>query len=437
MELIKTLKIKSFPWIKDWTYKFSQDTIIKWNWWDWKTSMLKAITWLLAWKDLQWRTIPNITETTSVLSRGSIELFRDHSWLSWSIDRILKWWTDNILSRIIPWYIFSSWLTNKRIAEIITWINPDTYSSWWTTLNKLADRIKEAKKSADVLSKISARVMEFNKAIARDSWVSVLHLLYDYERLFEFNKKRSTITKSIGLIKQTIEEFSSGWWDTSAKYESNKDIVKYLDVLKKTNPAIEYIIDKKRIRDIESLYSFLNRLKQSMNSLQSSISNCMSNLDTLADKWDINVISTENSLYVYLKLLWHVNNLWGLIIKKQTLLKEVYNNINIHLARFWMEFTSSNQLKINAEYEWKTLSLLEMPRHIRFLMEINLCSRLQLDHISNNNSRSSNQAGLILIDDSPLDDDDDTIDSILTEWLSHQVILTKQDKKSKGLEFII
>ena len=111
--------------------------------------------------------------------------------------------------------------------------------------------------------------------------------------------------------------------------------------------------------------------------------------------------------------------------------------INASIERYWMNLSWNNVLKIVVDYEWKKQSLLELPRHIKFLMEIKLCSMLQLDYINSNNRWDSNVSWLILIDDYFLDQNEDTIDSVLIEALSHQVIMTKQESWIKWLEISI
>jgi hypothetical protein len=143
-------------------------------------------------------------------------------------------------------------------------------------------------------------------------------------------------------------------------------------------------------------------------------------------------VNLTNIEIYYWTLMDDVSNLWKIIKEKQLLVTAAYDAINNKLKQYWINLNTNNVLTITVEYNWEKKSLTELPRHIRFLMEINICSRLQLNYI-NNNSNNSQYSWLILVDDYTLPDDNDSIDKVLLEALSHQMIITKTVKGIKSI----
>ena len=437
MELINTLTVKDFPWVTDWVYEFSQDTIIESNYWEGKTSLLKSITWLLTEKDLQGKSIPNIKDTTMVISRGFIELMRNNKWLNGDLNRILRWTPQQILSKIIPWYLLSSWITNKKVVEIVTWIKMDEFSLWGQTLEEQAKAIKEIKKFQWNLYQISASV--------RSAWSNIwsycntnwLHKIYDYPKLLEiqkdiiFMKWKIEILYNLAGNIDNVREVSNLYQVDSIKdwmneLKNKEDYISdfwkelfYWILLKKTAvkqltyEKLKYI--RNNILDISRIYT------STINSIENYIISALP------------LVTKETYLMYYYKIIQVTLSLWETITAKKKLVVDMYKTINRDLSQYWMELSWNNVLTTKVTYKWKDMELLELPRHIKTLMEINLCSRMQLDWFS---WRGNQNAWLILIDDYALRWDNDSIDKIYIEALAHQVIMTRVNTKAKWITII-
>lgn len=435
MELINELVVVGFPWLKDWKYKFSQDTIIEWKYWSGKTSILKSITWMLTWKDLQWRNIPNITDKTKVSSIWLLKLSRVAKWLSWDISLILRWDTDNILSRIIPWYLFAWWMTNKRIIEIITWINMDAYNKNWFTLLKHNEQIKSLQKYWTTLNHISENVFSFvdNKF---NNWIAQ-HIIYDVPTLLKFNIAINKFKDIYQNVCKEVEFANNTKWVTLLDKELKT--LKSFSLLKEftehKDPMYSLIVSINALQKWWILVSDFMHLVEKLNNNLKRINYTLSNIKEYI-KDHFNEVTMETLEYYYYKILNNTLKLSDARDKKQQFISELHDNINSNLNQYWIKLSWNNTLTINVNYKDKQLTLDELPRHIKFLMEINLCSRLQLNWIHWTHNWQD-LSWLILIDDYALPDDDESIDSLLAEWLSHQVIITKTNPKISEIKITI
>ena len=440
MELINTLIVKSFPWVKDWTYKFSQDTIIEWDWGTWKTSLLKAITWLFTEKDLQWKTIPNITSWTIVTSRWCLELSRTKSkWLRWDLYRILSGSVDEILSRIIPGYIFSWWISNKKVAEMLTWIKIEEQCNHeWFNLSTLTNKIKEHKQSQFFIQNISTYIYNLTNSFSTNiidkknlnslidiEWLMKFQISFDKFRL-EFHKLRWPYVSSIPNITSNTND------------KVNKEnLIKREDKLNKSKEKILKSIKDNLLKDLVtywfSLPGLWTGITQEINNAYSSMDNIVRIVNN--ELWKIHKINwllNKDIIKYYNKTFQNLKTLYTLIQQKEQLTTRIYKNINNKLKWSWITLSNNNILEVKVEHKWKTRTIQELPSHIKFLVEISICSRLQLDYIVSN-GRRTDLTWLILIDDYRFKDDEDSTDELLIEALNNQVIITKTESWTNEL----
>lgn len=452
MELIKQLSIQNFPWLVDGIYILSQDTIVEWDYWSWKTSLLKAITWLLCEKDLQGKSIPNITDQTQVTSNWYMKLERTKEWLIWDIWRILKGWVNAILARIIPWYIFSWWITNKELVHIITNINMDKPLLWKKqNLWFFKKKIKEIKSYQNVLADISEDILNFTYDVkhALNYDDEILSKLYDLPKILQFHQDAIVVNKKIKdfinpLYKGLNKKESKDMDLIHIKKSGIKNYIYNFFKMKNKNDILAIMI--KHFFSLESVKNkhsieclTLWELKLLNISINYIIMKCQEYKENFIRRlqWIFLDVNYDNLHHYYDKILKKTLNLWELMRNKQLFIDEMYHRINDTLEMYWMNISWNNKLTIMVNYKWKTMSLLELPRSKRFLMEINLCSKLQLNYLNEFSDSASIVTWLILIDDYYFSNSNESIDLLLAEALSHQVILTINNTKVKKLKLTI
>lgn len=424
MTLISKLQVKGFPGLADGDYELSQDTQIKWPLWAGKTSVLKAITWMLVGTDLQGKLIPN-TENTSVTWRGAMTFQRKSvkgkETQSWDLNRIISGGKEHALAKMIPWYLFSWAMTNKKTIEIVTGINQDTYSEGGLTLKALEEEVKNSNAINKTLAAINAHMhsinnefrMTFNKSIVSELYnpKQLVLLLKEFKALYAWlmnNKGIDDLTPYLeGLIKD-----SSNSLTPAIKY--------FVDRLKRPYPSWVSIEDRKARRNREAINSFANVISQ--------LERCIRNIKNVITK-EVPALKWKDLLESYTILVAESLEVWSVILSRDKLRESMLTTINRELTRYWMSYSLPGTITYTVSYKGKDVSIYELPRHVRFLYETNICSRIQ--------SRGNENPWLILIDDYMLWESTKEIDDLLMEALAHQVIITSTNNKLKGLEFTL
>lgn len=411
MELITTLSVKDFPWLKDWSYTLWQDTIITWDYWIGKTSVLKAITYLLAWTDLNWHKIPWLLPTTKVIWRGAIDIARTEEGASMSnLNNFVKWWAKYILAKMIPWYLLWWAFTNKEVVEVLSWIEYNTFwrhSNNWETIQWLEVNIEEWKNLNKVMNKFSEAIIAYNYCVKmlwlkwiEINYIEVIHFAMFVKKFFQF---RRDLNRQNEPYVNTIEVFLNA---NDSYKKSNNQLIKEIESL-----FIDKKIDDDLFVDLMQKWSEIHQLLWwAFWQPPISINDMEQYLQTNYEKSVKDFLNLTN----YKEML-------------ASLKKEYFVRVNDVLSSLWMSISNNHQLVINVLDNKEVKPLLALPRHKRFLYEVSLCSRMQ------SLSLNREMTWLILIDDYILQDDDDTLDYVLSEALAHQVILTQLDTDQKTL----
>lgn len=441
MELIKTLTVTDFPGVKNWKYDFSQDVLIEWASWTWKTSLLKALSWLFAWTDLQWNAIPNILDTTKITSRWTLSISKEWKWKTkWRIDKILAGSKKEILARIVPWFLFSWGFSTKEIVKALTHMDIDTMTDWaWKTISSINKEIKDKDKCIRTVYRISEKIYVLNSKISKIHYWNNVNL----------NPSILTFTDLHGIIGETID------WV----------LIKELKDLKET---YEYDFAKNKIQSAKKLLTILKSKWKFINDIINVYINSKDKtIDAIKVQNAIQIIGllwiTYGECSLIMKWTWYIStlksNYWlAYDAKYLTLIKETFmtsllkvelkalkeriiKKVNNSLEGTWILLTSlTNIVCIIEDASGNNMSLLELPSSERFLYEVMLCSRLQTKYINGNASywEANILWGILLIDNYMWDiNDEDTIDLLLWQCQHHQTFITWLSHKQKTLSIKI
>ena len=440
MELITQLIVKDFPWVIDWTYKFSQDTVISWRSNSWKTSLLKAITWLLSWKDLQWKTIPNIKNTTSITIRWENTFTRQ--WfqrLVWNLHSLLIWSSDEILSRIIPWYILQGALSNKKIIEITTEIDMDNRyiqipsnllpKKYTNNLKWLWEYIALLKKWRRILEDVSYKMWDFHSLMGQLGH-NVTNLIIDFISITELiTLWLNDLHRELG----TVVNYRSPMKDNNDyKKELQHRISFSVSTLKekcKLSPLFDTIIkeelnidlnkDNVTLGELSTIKDFIQVVHHTWGRIFSIFGKMNSPKNISATLKAYNILINENSLLSRLKDIQNESKV------------SLYQSVNEKLKLLWMSLSWNNILSYNVVHEWEKKSLFELSSTDRFLYEVQLCSNIQTQFLEQHGRYSdTNSSWLLLIDNCLSKNTADEVDKILTQWHNHQVFLVIPDNNN-------
>lgn len=425
MELITHLQVTDFPWLQNWTISLWQDTIIEWKYWSGKTSVLKSISFLLTWKDLQWNAIPWITNTTRVTSRWAFDMTRtlDNVNIN-SLNWLFRWEPKDILARIVPWFLLSWALTNTSVVESLIWINYKWYDIWYWSINKLEDNIKEIESYRKLVSSFSNCFQELIK-IYKNFWIKWIPIsiddLLDYLEVWMLNPSNLNTSPdskeaAVIIVNNFIDNISHEWFKNKIK--------DYFTWLRELSPEW-YLRDIKQYyrdytRNSSDIYSLINNIISKHSWEKFNKSEPTFSLEAFKDSARKVFFAVLNKNLEIDKLKQNLANTKNSFIQRA----------NDALSHVWIKVSWNFQLSITIKDWLNDVPLLALPRHKRFLYEVSLCSRAQ-DIILNYQwwalRDSTRKTWIILIDDYMFDNDDDSIDKILTESLDHQVIITRTD----------